>query len=124
MRQDFVLAEPPAGVGDLCVELAVSGAQAEAQSEGARLVLDGSGRKLAYNRLRVTDAAGKELAARIEVVSGERLAVVVDDAAAVYPVRLDPTFSDDDWISLGGRAGASGAVNATIVDGSGSGNGQ
>ncbi len=74
--------------------------------------------------LRVVDATGKELAARLEVIpvgdevtslklggetseraeeqslltsaptSGTRLAVVVADAAAVYPVRIDPTFRD------------------------------
>ena len=109
VRQDFVVAAPPGGTGDLRVELAVDGATVEAlpgpdqpnagsvgrvpsrgadgteagdagsgdpaytesvgrvPSRGARLTLDGSGRKLAYSRLRVTDATGKELAARMEV---------------------------------------------------------
>ena len=66
-RQDFVVAAPPAGTGDLRVELAVSGARAETAAAGVSLVLDGSGRKLAYNRLHVVDAAGRELAARMEV---------------------------------------------------------
>ncbi len=85
-----------------------------------------SGRKIAYSRLRVTDATGKELPARIEVASAGdeatsfdfwiasakdideqnflspaakdvELAVVVNDAEAVYPVRIDPTFSDANW---------------------------
>ncbi len=189
VRQDFIVEQRPAGDGELRVELAVTGAkpeplasgarpvrypargtateQREMLSHGARLVLDGSGRKLAYNRLRVTDATGRELPARMEVAAGvspaveggslppgsgarttevssfhcdefassgfsagleatalrqaempaaTTLAVVVDDAAAIYPVRIDPTFSDADWISMGGIPGVDGTVNAAVVD--------
>ena len=49
------------------MKLAVTGAQVEPAAYGARLVLENSGRKIAYSRLRVTDATGKELPARIEV---------------------------------------------------------
>lgn len=52
IRQDFVIAERPAGAGDLCVELAVAGARAESASSGAKLVLEDSGRQIAYSRLR------------------------------------------------------------------------
>ncbi len=120
VRQDFVIAAPPAGAGDLRVELALSGARAEASVGGARLRLDGSGRALAYSRLRVEDATGRELTARLEVLSGDRLSVSVADANATYPVRIDPTFSDADWVSLNpGIPGANGPVNAMAVDGSG-----
>jgi len=119
VRQDLVVAEAPGGAGPLRVDLAVNGAQAEAAANGVRLVLDSSGRKLAYSRLRVVDAMGRELGARLEVVSNDRLAVLVDDTAATYPVRIDPTFSDADWVSLGGLPGASGEVYAAVADSSG-----
>src|SRR5207247_1508062 len=47
------------------------------------------------------------------------LAVLVNDADAVYPIRIDPTFSDANWISMGGIPGADSEVLATVVDGSG-----
>jgi hypothetical protein len=119
VRQDFVVAEPPGGTGDLRVELALSGARAEAMADGARLVLDDSGRKLAYSRLRVVDSRERELTARLEVISDHRLAVVVADAAAVYPVRIDPTFSDANWVSMGGFPGADYPVSAAVVDDAG-----
>ena len=73
--------------------------------------LEGSGRALAYSRLRVEDATGRELTARLEVLSADRLAVSVADANATYPVRIDPTFSDADWVSLNpGMPGADGSV--------------
>ena len=154
VRKDFIVEQRPEGEGELRVELDVTSAKAEPLVNGARLVLDGSGRKLAYHRLRVVDATGRELPARMEVTAeGARrsrrfdaeeivsvanspdamdyctlkqsediapvLAVVVDDAAAVYPVRIDPTFSDADWISMGGIPGADGTVEAAVVDGAG-----
>ena len=48
------------------------------------------------------------------------LAVLVNDADAVYPIRIDPTFSDANWISMGGFLGANGDVYAAAVDSSGS----
>lgn len=124
IRQDFVVMERRPGSGPLAVRLAVSGAKCEAASFGARLVLDGSGRKIAYSKLRVTDAEQRELAARIDVAPettcGEAvLTVTVQDERAVYPVRIDPTFSDENWISLGGLPGANGTVRAAATDGSG-----
>jgi len=120
VRQDFVIAAPPAGAGDLRVELALSGARAEAAAGGARLRLEGSGRVLAYHCLRVEDATGRELTARLEVLSADRLAVIVADANTAYPVRIDPTFSDAEWVSLNpGLLGANGYVYAMAVDGSG-----
>ena len=44
---------------------------------------------------------------------------MVNDAEAVYPVRIDPTFSDDNWVRLGGIPGANGDVLAAVVEGSG-----
>jgi hypothetical protein len=119
VRQDFIVDQRPAGAGELRVELDVIGARAEPLGNGVRLLLDGSGRKLAYNRLRVTDTRGEELTAHLEVTDETRLAVVVDDATAIYPVRIDPTFSDADWVSLNGLPGADDTVSAVAFDGSG-----
>jgi hypothetical protein len=131
VRQDFVVRERPPGAGELAVRLAVSGAKVEPATCGARLVLENSGRKIAYSRLRVTDATGKELTARIEVLQSNSesrkqkaemsLVVVVNDANAVYPVRIDPTFSDANWISMNPSIpGADSWISAAVVDDSGS----
>ncbi|HYV25900.1 MAG TPA: hypothetical protein VFA77_00060, partial [Candidatus Eisenbacteria bacterium] len=238
VRQDFIIEQRPVGAGPLRVELDVAGANVEPLaddarlvryleqvgnaelgrlSHGAKLVLENSGRTIAYSRLRVTDATGKKLAARMEVMgsngesqrdssaqprvanlratlgqahpqvttltglrraaraghhegcdatplgltdalrgeprvarrtrnpgltdaipsglfasttewqtktgSDDRAAmlavVVVEDADAVYPVRIDPTFSDENWTSMGGIPGADNTVFAAAVDGSG-----
>lgn len=121
VRQDFVVLERPRGDGGaLAVDLEVTGARADAAAYGTKLTVSATGRELAYSRLKVTDATGKELTARMEVSVADRLRVVVDDASAVYPVRIDPTFSDADWVSMNsGLAGTNGDVRAIIADGVG-----
>jgi hypothetical protein len=135
VRQDFVVLANPRGAVDqpsqlasspalpaqdeLRLELEVTGANVESAACGAQLVLPQSGRKIAYSRLRVTDAAGRQLAARMEVGSTRALAVLVDDTEARYPVRIDPTFSDANWLSMGDVLGADSDVSAAVVDGSG-----
>jgi len=116
VRQDFVVSERPAGAGELRVELRLSGVRAEAAAYGAKLTVEGSERVMAYSRLRVVDATGQELTARLELLSADRLAVRVADANALYPVRIDPTFSDANWVSMGRMLGANGAVNSVVVD--------
>ena len=137
VRQDFVVLEKPLPLNpqpstlnqaELRVELSVFGARVEPMAGGAGLVLENSSRKIAYSRLKVTDANGKRLAARIEVPpnlamgaphSTLGMAFLVDDADAVYPVRIDPTFSDANWISMGGIPGTDGVLYAAVSDASG-----
>ena len=132
VRQDFIIEKRPEGGGEMRVEFSVTGAKAEPLRNGAQLVLNGSGRNIAYSRLRVSDATRRELSARMEVTGKSKmrnmqnskfetgLAVVVEDSDAVYPIRIDPTFSDANWVSMGGVPGANGTVNVIAADGAGS----
>ena len=63
VRQDLVVIEKPVAGGELEVRLDVTGARVEQTLSGAQLVLENSERRIAYSRLRVTDANGKELPA-------------------------------------------------------------
>jgi hypothetical protein len=124
VRQDFLVLDRPAGhAGELQVVLEVTGARSEAASYGVHLTVDATGRELAYSRLEVTDANGRILPARFKADSAERLRVVVDDADAIYPVRIDPTFSDADWFGMGVGTSVSGVfsmvfdVNANLYVG-------
>jgi hypothetical protein len=120
VRQDFVVLQRPAGQdGELNVILEVLGARAGIASYGVKLTVTATGRELAYSRLKVTDATGKELKASMQVDAIDRLRVEVEDAGAVYPVRIDPTFSDANWISISGLPGTNGLVRAIAVDGNG-----
>jgi len=115
VRQDFVIAEPPPGNGDLRVELSIAGATAQPSDRGATLILQDSRRQLSYHRLRVLDARNRQLPARIVVESPRTLAVMVADANAVYPIRIDPTFSDADWHGMGFSYGPGEQIHAVAV---------
>lgn len=118
VRQDFLILERPTGKGPLHVELEVQGARAEPLVNGVRLI-DNNGRNLNYSRLRVVDATDRELTARMACASDTKLQVVVEDANAIYPIRIDPTFSDANWFSMGTLYGADGYVNCSVTDASG-----
>ena len=126
LRQDFLITEKPKGAGELQVRLDVTGAHPASAPYGAELALEPSGRKIAYTRLRVTDVNGRELRARIEALlptspdAPQRLALLVNDTDALYPLYIDPTFSDANWVSLNPSIpGAGNTVYAAVVDGSG-----
>jgi len=117
VRQDFILLEKPAGAGDLCLELSITGANAEPDAGGAMLTFNKSGRRLAYSKLHVTDANGIDIASRMEVSDPTRLAILVDDWSAVYPLRIDPTFSDADWQNMSkSLPGANNTVHDMVTD--------
>ena len=115
IRQDFVLPEAPAGSGEVGVEIEVRGAEVEANGEGMTLTLTASGRRLDYGGLHVADATGRELPARLEVLAPDRYAIRVDDAAAAYPIRIDPYFSDANWTAM--KGGMNDNVQALAVSG-------
>ncbi|MFK7911555.1 MAG: choice-of-anchor D domain-containing protein [Akkermansiaceae bacterium] len=126
VRQDFIIDEKPSGSGDLTVLLGITGAKAEAAAYGVKITLTDSKRELAYSRLLVTDATGKKLSAFMNVTDQGDITLKVVDKDAVYPVCIDPTFSDVDWVSLSPStvpgvdySGSSGAfVRAVAIQGS------
>ncbi len=93
LEHGITLAERPAG-GDapLVVELSLSGAQASLHGESLSFATP-SDRRLSYAKLVVVDARGRTLDARFELPESSRLQLVVDDAAADYPIAIDPLLT-------------------------------
>ncbi len=120
LKQDFVIERRPPGKDAVRLELEVDGAKVEAIGDGARLVLGDGGRKMVYNRLMARDARGKAVKARMEVVSAGGWRSCWTMPNAVFPVRIDPTFSDANWTIMNpGVPGADGPISAAVVDSSG-----
>ena len=125
IRQDFIIsAAPEASASEIVLGLAVrmpAVSANEKSPDSVVLTLD-SGRRLAYSRLHVTDAAGKELKARMEAPSadGSEFRIIVAARDARYPVTIDPTITDEDWESMNpGIPGVDNIVFALAVDASG-----
>ncbi len=117
IRQDWIVADRPAGTGPFEVQIDLGNASVtNVTADQVDFTLPG-GRGLAWHALAVTDATGRALPAQFIAQSGG-ITIRVDDAEAAYPVLIDPTFTDADWIALNGFPGAEAPVlAATMYDG-------
>jgi hypothetical protein len=97
VEQGFVVNEAPACTGVKRISLAIDGdlaanlddADGDGRRESVRFV-DANGKEmLSYGDLFVTDATGKTVPAWLTADAGD-VAIVVDDAGAVYPLAIDP----------------------------------
>jgi MYXO-CTERM domain-containing protein len=89
VEQGFSVAARPAGTGALRFELASEGAEEEAVGRNVALHGEGGETRGWLGALHAKDAKGRPLPARFEVEDG-RVAIVVDDARAEYPIAIDP----------------------------------
>ncbi|MFM2091577.1 MAG: hypothetical protein RLZZ127_2066, partial [Planctomycetota bacterium] len=119
IRQDWLVHDRPPGTGPLELVLSLEGASASLGSGSQVDVSVSGGRRLTWHRLHVTDAQGAVLAARFQVDSPHRIGIIVDDADAAYPVTIDPTFTDADWISTGSWSGVAPDIFAIVPYGNG-----
>jgi len=93
LEQSFLLRARPGGQGPVGIEVTFAGLGAEVAGGATDRVLlrDAAGRvRAGYRGLVAVDAEGQELPARMEVRAGGVVALVVDDAGAAYPLRVDP----------------------------------
>ena len=79
------------GAGDLWLKLAITTPGNLRQVSDTQVEVSGKDRSFTYSGLKVWDAAGKTLDARMKV-AGTSIYLVVDDAKATYPVTIDPTW--------------------------------
>lgn len=95
LEHGFTLDRRPAGEGALRLDIAIEGDLSPVPAaDGQRIELhDAAGAKvLDYDKLRVWDATGQELPARMEQAAAGGLRFRVEDAGARYPLTVDPTF--------------------------------
>jgi hypothetical protein len=92
LEQGFTLTHRPLGSGPLTISQRVSGNLHSATDAGGQGVTFSShAGSLRYEELIVTDARGRRVPARIGLSAG-RVTITIDDAHAVYPLRVDPTI--------------------------------
>lgn len=100
IRQDWIIHSRPPGHGSLTLDLDLTGAAVGTIADDQLALTMGGGRRLVWRNLDVFDAHEQRLPARF-LVENDCLRIAVDDATAVYPVRIDPTYTDADWTSMG-----------------------
>jgi hypothetical protein len=93
LEQGFTLDRQIGGPGELTLVVGrvPAGAHATIGAGGTSLTVPrGAASPLRYSNLSVSDARGRRLPARIALFRG-RILVLVNDARARYPLRIDPT---------------------------------
>src|SRR5262245_25668667 len=121
IEHGFTLPEPPpterGGDEALRVEMEIGGDfEPRLDTAGQTVTLacgGGNCGELTYKKLRVYDAREREVAARFEL-EGKRLAIVVEDGEAEYPVTIDPLLAQQAKLTASGGA-ASDSFGASIA---------
>lgn len=94
LEQSFVIPEKIDGRPLRLVSNIQGDLVADVSADGQTLLFTkpGGDTILRYDKLKSWDATGMELPSRMEV-TGSELSLTVDDESAVYPVTVDPTFT-------------------------------
>lgn len=104
LEQGFTVEHAPVGAGPLRIESELGGTRLRAEQTDdyctVRFINARGMVVLEYGKVAVWDAAGRELAARLEVGEG-RLGIVVADAGARYPITVDPVMTTPAWAIVG-----------------------
>jgi len=96
LEQGFTIASRPEGEGEVMLRMILSGGLEARTATGAQSVTfhePGGRAVLVYQGLKVVDATGAQVTARIELVEASVLRLVLADAGARYPIVVDPVIS-------------------------------
>ncbi len=92
LEQSFTIARPPSRASQLALQFS-SPVRWRSLRAGSAITPSGAhGGELAYAGLRASDARGRRLRSRFQISAGGPQ-IVVDTRGAVYPVRIDPTWT-------------------------------
>ena len=97
LEHGFDLAQRLPGNSPLTLNLALSGATIEkpgAANPEQLVLITATGRKLSYGKLKVLDARGQLIPARMQVNGAHQLALIVEDQQAHYPLTVDPLITE------------------------------
>lgn len=98
LRQNFIIPNKPAGKGELELQLKLTGNLTGAIVNNGLLLKDKAGAtKLFYTDLKVWDADHNLVAAAMNIHNNNILSITVNDAAAVYPLTIDPINKTPEW---------------------------
>ncbi len=128
LEQGFTIAAPPPGerAEAFSVAMEISGDLVPRWiEEGSSLALETAVGKpaLRYAGLVAWDAEGRDLPVQI-AWAGDQLSLVVDDSSAVYPVAIDPLFTEEAKLLASDGAGADRFSYAAAISGDTAGGGR
>ena len=108
IEQGFTLPTRPAGEGKVVVTGGIPAeleAQLSADGQEINFLNRDGARVLRYGDLHVYDACGQELPSRLAIEKG-KVAILIDDRRATYPITIDPLMTSPAWVAEGNQASA------------------
>ena len=100
LRQNFIIAEKPAGNANLELLLKINGdLNPLVVNNGLEFKDKNGSTKLFYTDLKVWDANKMIVKATMELRNNNTLAIVVEDKNAIYPLTIDPLNKTPEWTS-------------------------
>lgn len=100
LRQNFIIAEKPAGNGNLELVLKTRGdLSASLCNNGLQFKDKTGGTKLFYTDLKVWDADGMAVNAEMQMPDENTISIIVNDRDAKYPLTIDPLNKTPEWAS-------------------------
>ncbi len=101
LEQWFSLNQPPQGAASgqpLTLQLMLdSDLSATQDGSNIRFVNPSGTTTITYNKLKVWDATGRQLPARMQL-DAQRLSLLIDDSTARYPLTIDPSFQQQAYL--------------------------
>ena len=105
LEQGFTIEKPPAGIGPVVIEGRIAGALRPvlAKNGAVDFVAADGACALRYGSLAVRDATGLAVESRL-AVTADRLAILIEDEGAIYPLAVDPLLTNPLWTAESNQA--------------------
>jgi hypothetical protein len=111
------VSQRPGSAGtNLWVKLAVTGSTSLKQLSNDAIQVQAGSSVFAYSGLKVWDARGVELNGRLSV-SGQAIAINIDDTGAKYPITIDPTWTQQQKLTAADGISSDIFGSAVAIDG-------
>jgi hypothetical protein len=119
LEQWFELEHRPPGAQSgrpLILAMALATDLAVSQKGNALSFANAAGTAISYNKLKVWDAGGRELPARMQLAA-TKLSLIIDDADANYPLTIDPSFQHQAYLKASNTGGGDGFGLSVAISG-------
>ena len=114
VEQGWTLNERPGGLGQIVIRATMGGLTPQLSGDSIALLDEDGETVLNYGGLYAYDADKRPLATAMRV-SGSDVFILVDDAAAQYPITIDPILTTPTWVAESGQVGAQFGVSSDFA---------
>ncbi|MEE9412513.1 MAG: FG-GAP repeat protein, partial [Methylococcales bacterium] len=119
LEQWFSIAKRPKDISNgvpLTLQMTLDSELQARQSENSIQFTDATGTRITYDKLKVWDAKGQPLPAKMQL-SDNILSLIVEDGDAQYPLTIDPSFQQQTYLKASNADGGDYFGGSMAIDG-------